>query len=238
MQVVSRVRFVAGFFLSASVAMFASAPRAHAAPIVVSFDATLQESGFPDVSDDDLAVAPGAELTSTNGTNVGAVLFDDEFVDLLSTAALTRLDYRIQGGGDVHPEDANYTLTGWGPSTTLTFSDFQFDVPAAFTGVTLSVEGGALPRVIGIAGGALIAGTDYVFDPLADSLTIYLGGLGVLNGAPPLGTLSFTLALEARDPEPPSTAVPEPGSLMLLGTGLAAAARAANKARGKKRAAI
>jgi PEP-CTERM motif len=238
MQVLSGIRLRAGFLLFASVAMLLSAPRADAAPIVLSFDATFLDPGFDDGSDDDLVVASGAELTRTNGTDVGSFFFDDEFVDVVSTAGLTLLHYRIQGGEDAHPENGAYSLTGWGPATTLTFSDLQFDVPAAFTGVTLSVDGGALPRVIGVAGGALVAGTDYLFNPLQDSLTIYLGGLGVLNGAPPLGTLSFTLALEARDPEPPQTAVPEPGSLMLLGTGLAAAARAAGRARAKKRAVI
>ena len=231
MQVLSEIRLRTGFLLLVS--LLAVAPCVSAAPIVLSFDATLAEPGFPDEFDDDLAVAPGAEITPANSTNVGALFFDDEFVDLVSTAALTRLDYRIQGGDDPHPLNANYSLTGWGAEATLIFSDLQFDVPASFTGVTLSVDGSANnPRVIGLAGGMLMPGVDYFFDPLAESLTIYLGGLGVLNGAPPLGVLSFTFALEADDPqEPPPTAVPEPASLLLVGTGLAAAIRAARRKR-------
>ena len=132
----------------------------------------------------------------------------------------------------------NTHFTGWGPLATLVFSNLELDVPGAFTGVALAVDAaGGQPSVIGLGGGALISGVDYLFNPAAESLTIYLAGLGVLDvtGAPALGGLRFTLDLEASGPEEPPAAIPEPASLTLVGTGIAAAAGAARRAREKRR---
>ena len=238
MQVSPGTRLRMRILLLGFLAVSAAALEADAAPIVLKIDATLTDPDFAvSASDTDLNVAPGAEITLANGTNVGAFFFDDEFVDVSSNAALSFLQYRIQGGGGAHPLDSEYSLTGWGPLATLVFSNLELDVPGVFTGVTLAVDAaGSQPSVIGLGGGALVSGVDYLFNPGAESLTIYLAGLGVLDatGAPALGGLRFTLDLEASGPEPPA-AIPEPASLTLVGSGIAAAAGAARRAREKRR---
>ena len=202
-----RVGLRTGILLFAFLAATTAASQADAAPIVVRFDATLTDPDFAVLENDaDVDVVAGPEITLANSTNVGNLFFDDEFVDVSSNSALSLLSYRVQGGGGEHPLDSNYSLTGWGLLATLAFSNLELDVAGAFTGVTLAVDTvNGDPRVIGAAGGALVAGVDYLFDPLAESLIIYLGGLGVLNAeAPALGTLTFTLALQAEDPDPPA----------------------------------
>ncbi len=180
MQVPSPVRLQMGVLLVVFAAATAATSPADAAPIVVRFDATLADPDFALLETDaDLDVVAGSEITLANGTNVGSFFFDDEFVDVSSTSALSLLQYRLQGGGGAHPVDPAYSLTGWGPLATLAFSNFELDVAGAITAVTLSVESvNDTALVIGAAGGALVPEVDYLFDPLDESLTIYLGGLG------------------------------------------------------------
>ena len=217
-------------------AIFSVASPAIAAPILLSFDATLSEPTFPDEFDDDLLVVSGSEITLANGTNVGSLFFDDEFVNVSSNASTTTIGYRIQGGADDHPANGNYSLTGFGTGASLTFSDFELSVPGVLTGVSVTVDQvQGTPRVIGSLGGALMPGTDYLFNPISSSLSIFLSELGVLDqGLPPLGLITFGLTFEATQ-EPEIPAVPEPASLMLLGAGLTGLAAARRRAAAKSR---
>ena len=94
MQVPPGTRLSMGILLLGFLAVSAAALEADAAPIVLKIDATLTDPDFAvSASDTDLNVAPGAEITLANGTNVGAFFFDDEFVDVSSNAALSFLQY-------------------------------------------------------------------------------------------------------------------------------------------------
>jgi hypothetical protein len=203
-------------FLLSCVAIVSFPDRAAAAPVVISFDAALNEPALATTTTDlALAVAAGQEITRFNATNIGSLFFDDEYVDVSSTAALTSVDYRIQGGGGPHPVDNTYTLTGWTAGANLVLSNFVLNTPGTLVGVAASASG-----VIGTAGGALMLGADYLFT--TTSLTIFLADLGIApnpNGLP-LGTMTFALQFQPlQNPNPP---VPEPATLGLLGAGLVA----------------
>jgi hypothetical protein len=184
------------------------------APILTSFKATLKEPGFPAENDENVAVQAGAEITRFNGTNVGALFFDDESIDVTSDASTTTFLYTIQGGAGPHPIAPGFSLTGWSAGTFLKFSHFVLSQPGTLAAVLVSPT-----NVVGEAGAALVPGTDYGFD--AKSLTIFLAGLGVLEqqGQLPLGSMTFSLTFRERTP------VPEPGVVALMGLGLAAAVR-------------
>lgn len=188
---------------------------ATAGPILLSFDVTLSEPGEPDASDAGVLVDGGVEIQYPNG-NVGGLFFDDEFVDVTSSAATTSLAYMIQGGLDDHPVAAGYS-TSWQAGTTLLFSNFVLDEPG-----TLASVGVIVNQVVGAAGGPLVSGVDYLFT--TTSLLINIGSLGILEqaGQTPLGLMTFQLDFLA---DQPPDAVPDPASsLTLFGMGMAALA--------------
>lgn len=211
-------QLLATLLLTAACAVGFSAPAA-AAPVLLSFDATLDDGTVPGISTA-VAVIAGNELvrcpvaTPCPG-EVGELLFDDEFVNVSSNTTTTTVVYQLQGGAGPHPT-SGYTLSGWPTVTTFVLNNFVFDVPGELVGVAAGTSG-----IIGAAGGALVSGTDFSFN--ASSLTIFLDALGILDGSPSLGTMTFSLTYRAtQDPPPPPVA--EPATVLLLGsaiTGLA-----------------
>jgi hypothetical protein len=190
---------------------------ATAGPILLNFNVTLND-GSP-VSDSAVAVSPGAEISYGNGTNVGELFFDDEFIDITSTAATTSLAYMIQGGLAAHPVAAGYS-TSWQAGTTLLFSNFVLDQPGTLASVSVNVN-----KVVGAAGGGLVGGVDYLFT--TNSLLLNIGSLGILEqaGQTPLGSMTFQLSFVADQPTDPPNPVPDAGwSLTLFGMGMAALA--------------
>src|SRR6187431_747229 len=76
---------------------------ATANPILLNFDVTFFQTGPLVEFDGGVAVTVGVEINNAGGTNVGkldgtAPFFDDEFIDITTTAAGTSLAYMIQGG--------------------------------------------------------------------------------------------------------------------------------------------
>jgi len=196
-----------------------------AAPILLKFDVTFIQPGSPANFDAAVEVDNTTrEIDNVNGTDVGSVFFDPEFVDVASTPAQTLLSYLIQGGLDDHGTPG-YS-TAWPSGTAMLFSNFVFDQPGTLTSVSVTVDQAAgTPRVVGAGGGALIEGVDYFVNMLVpNTLQLQLFGLGILEqpGFLPLGQMTFQLNFEAVDPPVP---VPDAGSsLMLFGMGMTALA--------------
>lgn len=188
---------------------------ATAGPILLKFDATLTDSVGPE-SNQDVDVISGVEIAGGDGTAVGDLFFDPEFIDVTSNSAMTLLAYSIYGGGEAHsvPGYAH----SWPIGTTLEFSDFLLN---ALGGRLDSVDVIGASSVIGAGGGSLVLGVDYIVND--DSLLLNIGGLGILAGPNPLGLMTFRLNFEA-DEEPPTTVPDAASSLTLLGMGMAALA--------------
>lgn len=140
---------------------------------------------------DVVVVGSGPEITPGNGSNVGALLLPNESIDF---GALT-IDVMLEEGA------ANGT-TGYGPGTRYLFSNLSFLDPSLIvSGVTLS-----LVNITGVALGSQVTfGSNFV-SLLIDSLVI-----GDIPNAVDVGRVTLTL----------QTAVPEPGTLVLLASGLA-----------------
>lgn len=195
-------------FVLAIVIAFWPCSIATAGPILLNFDVSLTEPGFSPVSDSGLAVSGAVEMNRVNGTSVGALFFDDEFVNLTSTAATTSLAYTIQGGLSEHLVAFGYS-TSWQAGTTLMFSNFVLDQPGTLASVGVTVN-----QLVGAAGGPLVGGVDYVFTPT--SLLLNIGSLGIQDqdtGQTPLGLMTFQLGFRA---DQPPDAVPDPASSLTL----------------------
>jgi hypothetical protein len=218
-------RSLSTFVLAIVIAVLPSSI-ATASPILLSFDIGVFQPAQPFVHDSGVAVTGGVEINNAaGGTNVGALFFDDEFIDFTSTAAGTSLAYMLQGGGPEHPIDSGYS-TSWPLGSAILFSNFVLDQPATLASVSVTVDqANGSPRVIGTNGLSLVNGVDYsITTPFGNNFQVNFSGLGILNQAEqtPLGLMTFHLNFVADEPPNP---VPDPASsLTLLGIGMAAVA--------------
>ena len=207
-------------FVMAAALLVVPGSIANAAPILLSFDVAMMQPGESVVVDAGLAVGAGAEVNNVNGTNYGALLFDDEFIDVTSDASATSLLYQIQGGLNPHPVDAAYS-TSWPFGSAILFYNFVLDQPGTLASVGVSVN-----NVIGAAGGPLVY-PDFLFTPF--SLQLNFGQFGILEqaGQLPLGQMTFELNFIADQRPVPDAA----STLMLFGIGMTALAARGRLAR-------
>ncbi len=140
---------------------------------------------------DVVVVGGGPEITPGSGSNVGALLLPNESIDF---GALT-IDVVLEEG-------APNGTTGYGVGTHYLFSNLSFlDPSLIISDVTLS-----LVNITGVALGSQVTfGYNFV-SLLIDSLVI-----GDIPNAVDIGLVTLTL----------QTAVPEPGTALLLASGLA-----------------
>ena len=222
-------RYLASFVLAMVIVVLPTSI-ATASPILLSFDVILFQPGPVVNSDLGLAVTGAVEINNANGTDVGSVFFDPEFIDVTSDAAATSLAYMIQGGLNPHPVTSGYS-TPWPFGTAILFANFVLDQPATLASVSVTVDqANGFARVVGAGGGALVNGVDYfITSPFGNNLQVQLGQLGILEQdlQSPLGLMTFHLNFVADDPLPPNP-VPDPASSLTL-FGMAIAAIAARR---------
>ena len=132
-----------------------------------------------------VAVTGGVEINNApGGTNVGALFFDDEFIDFTSSAGGTSLAYMIQGGGGDHDIASGYSTT-WPLGSAILFSNFVLDQPGTLASVSVTVDqANGSDRVVGANGVSLVNGVDYLITtPFGNNFQVNFTGLGVLNQA-------------------------------------------------------
>jgi hypothetical protein len=214
-------RCLATFALAIGIVVLPSSI-ATAGPILLKFDVAVLSPGSPSAFDSSVDVTGAVELNNANGTNVGGLFFDDEFVNVSSDSATTLLAYMIQGGLADHPADG-YS-TAWELGSAILFANFVLDQPATLASVSVTVDqANNSARVVGAGGGSLVNGVDY-FITFQNDLQLQLGGLGILDqpGQIPLGLMTFQLNFVAD--QPPNPVPDAASSLTLFGMGMAALA--------------
>jgi hypothetical protein len=154
----------------------------------------LTDGGSLDESDSVVAGA-GPEITPGDGSDIGALMLPNEAIDFTDFAIEIMLEEGTAGG-----------TTGYPAGTRYVFSDLSFgDALTVISGVAIGLD-----NVSGVSLGSEVTFTQ-------DSVTLYIDDLviGEIPNAVDVG--SVTLSLEV-------TVIPEPGTLALLGLGLAALA--------------
>jgi PEP-CTERM motif len=186
-----------------------------AAPILTGpVTVTEHEPPFPDLVNTVTTVVSGgtAEITSGDGTDIGGLLLDGEFIDINSVFGTNTILFSIRGTGNSnaggHP--AGFFDTGYTSTAQYLFTGFHFSSAAHISGVSASTPDADVSDL----GTLNLAFTN-------DSITMNFGGLGVRGSSTNLGELLLSVQTVA-DTTPPG--MPEPASLALVGIGLAAAA--------------
>lgn len=202
----SRARNALGAFaVGLSLLVFARPGQALTLPVLDGDDVTVEfddDLGFGSETDT-VTVGLGPEISFGNGTNIGnIILLDSESIDLDGLS----ITYTIQGGGDPHPDNSLFQLTGFGPNAFLEFTGINLvsvDGPWSLTGVGL-----ALTDIIGVSLG------DVTFTP--DSVRLFLSDdIGVL-ATRDVGKITLNLGVRLN-----ATPIPEPGTFGLVGLGIA-----------------
>ena len=166
----------------------------------------------PFTSSDTVTIGAGTEISGSDNTKnlvLDAILFSADYIDI----GAFNIVIQLSGGGDTMP--GGYSNAGFNvfPGARLEFTGFSF-APDILNGVTLS-----LTDAIGLSN------ADLAFT--ASTLTLNnLGNLGILGATVNNHgkiELSFQVTQQPPPPPPPPPppGVPEPGTLALLGLGLA-----------------
>jgi hypothetical protein len=166
--------------------------RAHASLIGQTPSVRLTDGASLDVLDSVLAGA-GPELTPGDGSNIGALLLPNEWIDFGDFTIEIALEEGAPGGS-----------TGYPAGTRYLFSDLFFGDPlSVISGVDV-----ALDNVSGVALGSEVSFTQHSVTLFIDTLVI-----GEIPNAVDVGRVTLSLDV---------VLIPEPGTLALVGLGLAA----------------
>jgi hypothetical protein len=202
--------------LAAFALTFALAAPATAAPTLIGDTITFQllddGLGFGTQTHIETILAPGGGIDEGDGSTIGGdnngpnidPMLDGEFIHVFDTS----VTFSLRGGSGVDvPGFPGFQTTGFGPNARYVLSGL-FE-PGVSEIIAVSI---VLNDVVNVLLGDQVTFT-------AHSATLFVDDLGILNDATPLGTV--TLNFTVRDLT--TTPVPEPGTLALLGSGVAAA---------------
>jgi hypothetical protein len=204
-----------GASLLAAVAFTVSmAASAEASPMLVGDTITfvLNHTGFGDFTDIKTISAEGDGINEGDGSNIGGdgagpntnPMAPGEFIHVFNTS----IQFSLYAGGVDVPGFPGYKTTGFGSGAVYILLGLFDPGVAEITGVTIG-----LSDVVNVG-----LGSEVFFDP--HSVALFVDDLGVLVTPDNLGLV--TLNLTVRDLSQ-TTPVPEPGTLVLLGSGVAAA---------------
>jgi len=205
------MRKIGPFILGALALAVSTAVPATAAPTLIGDTLTFQllddgiGLGSP-LTHIETIIAAGGGIDEGDASTIGNVMLPGEYIHVFSQS----VEFSLFGGSltFLPPPNDSYQTTGFGTDARYVLSGLFEPGVSEITGVTIG-----LTDAVNVA-----LGSQVLFD--AHSVTLKLGDLGILTSGTNLGRvrLDFTVR-ELEEPPPP---VPEPATLALVGSGLAA----------------
>ena len=188
----------------------------------ITFELQNNGLGYPDPLTDVRTIAvAGQGINEGDSSNIGGSagsgpMLDGEYIHVFNTS----VQFSLFGGDLSNQVSPNYYATGYDATARYVLSGLFNPAEAEITGVAIG-----LSNVVNVD-----LGDEVLFD--AHSVTLYIGTLGILESPSNLGrvTLTFTIR-ELVDPGPgpgpgpgdpgfaPNPVVPEPATLVLVGSG-------------------